>query len=606
MVDHALHVPGSVPQPVSGELVRAELLERLQQRFNSPVTTVVAGAGFGKSTALAQAVRHNLVAPLGIDAWVTCTPDHENDEALAGSLLGVLDGGPRRGAPVDALVSAIVALSPLDVCLIVDDCQFVPAGSAGEHLLARLVRNLPSNGHVVLAGRRLPDVPLARLKAAGACTMLGAADLRFSTEEVAAVAGSLGRDPAAAGEVGGWPALVRLALIARSGVDRQYLREEVLAELPESMVAALSALVVLGPAGDDEVACVADGAARLEELAERVPLIATTGDGIYAAHQLWEETVIAAVTATRLAELRARAHGVLLARGELTRAGSVAIAGADWEALGRTAVRLVAHAPTALPVDTARRWLAAVPAGTDVPALRLLDAGMRYMIDARDPTVEAVVDEVQTAARAAGDVQLEATAITVSSIVAHSRRDLDRLLRLAIRATELSGHVDDPIHDLLVCSLPAVGADLAGDPDGVLAALAGVPWDRLPPDVGRTAQHLRLQALWLSGRAAETVAPAEAWFGEPGKYLPGIPWLARWLAGDPFGPAPWDEERPPASMMSARDQFVSGCIVTYVHACRGDAARLDAIWSTRADGQPGVRQRARQRPPDLRRAPPWR
>jgi len=224
MVDHALHVPGSVPQPMSGELVRAELLERLQQRFNSPVTTVVAGAGFGKSTALAQAVRHNLVAPLGIDAWVTCTPDHENDEALAGSLLGVLDGGPRRGAPVDALVSAIVALSPLDVCLIVDDCQFVPAGSAGEHLLARLVRNLPSNGHVLLAGRRLPDVPLARLKAAGACTMLSAADLRLSTEEVAAVAGSLGRDPATAGQVGRWPALVRLALIARSGVDRQYLR----------------------------------------------------------------------------------------------------------------------------------------------------------------------------------------------------------------------------------------------------------------------------------------------------------------------------------------------------------------------------------------------
>ena len=55
----------SVPQPVSGELVRAVLVERLQQRFSSPVTTVIAGAGFGKSTAVAQAVRHNLVAPLG-------------------------------------------------------------------------------------------------------------------------------------------------------------------------------------------------------------------------------------------------------------------------------------------------------------------------------------------------------------------------------------------------------------------------------------------------------------------------------------------------------------------------------------------------------------
>src|SRR6185312_4586686 len=176
-------VRSPVPQAVSGELVRADVVERLQQRFSSPVTTVIAGAGFGKSTALAQAVRHNLVAPLGIDAWVTCRPEHERADELAGSLLGVLGGRARRGAPMDALVSTIVELSPLDVCLVVDDCQLVPEGSSSEQLLGRLVRNLPRNGHLLLAGRRLPDVPLARLKAAGACTMLGPADLRFSAGE---------------------------------------------------------------------------------------------------------------------------------------------------------------------------------------------------------------------------------------------------------------------------------------------------------------------------------------------------------------------------------------------------------------------------------------
>jgi serine protease len=68
----------AVPRPLDVELPRLRLVDRLRQRWTQPVTFVVAGPGFGKTTALAQAVRANLLEPRGIDAWVTCGPDHED------------------------------------------------------------------------------------------------------------------------------------------------------------------------------------------------------------------------------------------------------------------------------------------------------------------------------------------------------------------------------------------------------------------------------------------------------------------------------------------------------------------------------------------------
>ena len=62
------------PSPLLDELVRVRLVEALAGRFDVPITVVVAGAGFGKTTALAQAIRANDAAPRGIDTWVACEP----------------------------------------------------------------------------------------------------------------------------------------------------------------------------------------------------------------------------------------------------------------------------------------------------------------------------------------------------------------------------------------------------------------------------------------------------------------------------------------------------------------------------------------------------
>ncbi len=544
------------------------------------MTTVVAGAGFGKSTSLAQAVRHNAVAPLGVDVWVTCGPGHENADELAAAILTELDGGPTLpGRATEMVLGALVASSPLDVCLIVDDCHLLTEGSSGERLLAELVRRLPANGHLVLAGRRLPDVPLARMQAAGSCVPVSAEELTFSEAEIAAVAELVDGDARRAAHTGGWPALVRLALVARPGVDHQFLREELLADLAPAVVRTLAALVVLGPSTDAEVRAVVDDPICLAELAERLPMIGSTGDEVWSAHQLWEHAALDAVPSAELDDVRRRAHGVLLARGHLNRAAELSIGERDWNGLGAVAVELLARSMVGLPADTVRHWLDAAPRDNPVAGLRLLAALARFMGDPRDPTAAGVADDVAAAARATGDVRLESVAIAVAALIAHGSADFCRLLPLARRAAELAAEVNDPILELLSCSLPAITADLAGDPDGVLVAFAPVPWGRLPAEVLTIAGHLRLQALWMAGRAAESVALADALHARTtDAHLRGVPWIARWFAGDPSGADEWRDVHE-GRTVSARNVFVSSCLLSVVHACRGDTEAIDRLWS---------------------------
>jgi len=87
------------PAPLRHELPRPHLAARLARRWSVPVTTVVAGAGFGKSTVLAQALRAEAAAPVSIDGWVSCRAGHERDVDLAASIVGALGGPSFEGTP---------------------------------------------------------------------------------------------------------------------------------------------------------------------------------------------------------------------------------------------------------------------------------------------------------------------------------------------------------------------------------------------------------------------------------------------------------------------------------------------------------------------------
>ena len=78
------------PAPLRDELVRVRLVDALATRFDVPITALVAGAGFGKTTAIAQALRANDATPRGIDVWVACEPGDEDAGRLSAAIVSGL------------------------------------------------------------------------------------------------------------------------------------------------------------------------------------------------------------------------------------------------------------------------------------------------------------------------------------------------------------------------------------------------------------------------------------------------------------------------------------------------------------------------------------
>ncbi|MGM1065607.1 BTAD domain-containing putative transcriptional regulator, partial [Saccharothrix sp. Mg75] len=564
--------PTILPRPLDVELPRLRLVDRLARRWEHPVTAVVAGAGFGKTTALAQAVRAHLLEPRGVDVWVDCSPAHEAAGALAGALLDALaDGTPRRTAR--AVLDALVRRAPVEVCLLLDDVHEIPAGSPGAALLAELVRGLPATAHLVLCGRELPDLPLARREAAGGVVRIGADELSFTDTEVRALAHRLGAEPAPARSLRGWPALVRLAFAAGPAAPWRYAREEILGRLPGARRRELAALAALGAATGAEVAAVTGEPGALDELARRVPLVGELDDGRYRAHELWTEALYRTTTCDDLQRLHRRAAAVLTARGDVVRAGELACRGRDWALLAEASVELVTTTLSALPVLVAERWLgSAPPAARDRPAFLLLRAAVLHATDFADPRIDPLLDRAWDG--------LKHTAVLGQAVItAHSRADLARLTELAGRVGELRG---EPTAIALVLrhSVAATVAEVGGDPEAALAEIARAPVVDVPPQVALATVRFHYHCLNMCGFAGDAADLADRALreaDEPHLRLNGP--VARWFDGDPadlsrLRGAPIGGSPPGGT---ARDSFVASAFLAVIASCCGDAASWDPL-----------------------------
>ena len=330
--------PAGAPPNVSHAVVRSAVLDLLEARWDHPVTTVVAGAGFGKSVALGQALRANRARPRGVEGWVTCRAGCETPARFAAAVeaaFGCTRAGP--GSPSDRLYAVIVEQAPLHVSLVLDDVELL-SDEAGA-VLDGLVRRAPANLQLVLCGRRLPtQVGLARFRAADDLVEVGSEDLRFDEGEIAALSDSLGGPPPPS-DLGGWPALVRLALVApRRSID-DFVWEEVIRGLGDDDRVALLALCLLGTSTPADVESVTGSMLDADGFAERVPLVHRVGDQLVA-HDLWAPYV------DRLAgggDLEALTTGVLRAvadRGDPIATGGVALRLGDHRALAAAAVEL--------------------------------------------------------------------------------------------------------------------------------------------------------------------------------------------------------------------------------------------------------------------------
>ncbi|HKS70935.1 MAG TPA: AAA family ATPase, partial [Ktedonobacterales bacterium] len=186
-------------------MVRTAAVDRLAQEVNCPLTVVSAPAGYGKTTALAQ-----LIATLHVPAaWVTLDA-RDNDPArfwarVFAALEHVIPGLDAQGhatrttheAPglsaTDRVLDALAVWRPhaqesAPTLLILDDYHELHAENHVIHdAVAFLVEHLPPQLHLVVAGRTVPPLPLAKLRARDQLLELGTADLRLTLAETRAL-----------------------------------------------------------------------------------------------------------------------------------------------------------------------------------------------------------------------------------------------------------------------------------------------------------------------------------------------------------------------------------------------------------------------------------
>ncbi|MGH1548313.1 LuxR C-terminal-related transcriptional regulator [Leifsonia poae] len=220
----------AAPPMRTGIVGRAALLEHVAQHSDVPIVSVVAPAGYGKTTFLAQWAR----ADSRPFAWVS-VDEKDNDPtvllAYAAEALNRLQPVPRRvfdalGSPASSLFGTIVprvasAFATLrePAVLVIDDLHLIDDVEC-RAALSVLADNVPAGSQLVLSGRSAPPVRVPRLRAEGRLLEFGAADLALSPEEAAGLLRAAGVDasPEQIRDVylrtEGWAAGVYLASLA--------------------------------------------------------------------------------------------------------------------------------------------------------------------------------------------------------------------------------------------------------------------------------------------------------------------------------------------------------------------------------------------------------
>ncbi len=218
------------PSLAGSHVRRDAVYSRLDEVFGRRVATVVAGPGFGKSTALAAWSADTICAWCTLDSGDVLLPRLAASlvEALRRAAPSVADGlelsvesagGAGDASRVDVLASRLCesldARLRTDVVLVLDDLHELPVGCDSSRLIESICRQAPPELHLILSSRAPIPFPIDRLRGRGQVVEVDAALLAFSREEVATfLTSTLGAADLAAPVhelTGGWPAGVRLA-----------------------------------------------------------------------------------------------------------------------------------------------------------------------------------------------------------------------------------------------------------------------------------------------------------------------------------------------------------------------------------------------------------
>ena len=187
------------PAPVRPEtLHRGRLLDWLSRHVRRRLSFVVADAGYGKTTLLADFTQRGNVRCLWFKLdhtdgdWVTfinyliaayreAVPDF--GRVTLPLLANIAAANPTRDVVLGTFMSELGRLTEEPMLLILDDYHLVDESSDVQLIMSRLLRDAPPTLSYVLLTRRKPELPIGRLSAMGEVSELETGDLRFTREE---------------------------------------------------------------------------------------------------------------------------------------------------------------------------------------------------------------------------------------------------------------------------------------------------------------------------------------------------------------------------------------------------------------------------------------
>ena len=180
-----------------GTVRRSSLIERLARGDACPIVSVVAPAGYGKTTLLSQWAERNGQA----FAWVSVDEADNDPKVLLSYVAEALDAvepidervfdalaSPASSVPgsvVPRLGSAFSSMTS-PVVLVLDDVH-VLRNSECRAALSVLADHVPDGSRLALAGRAEPPLRIARLRAEGKILEIGPRDLSLTCEEASSL-----------------------------------------------------------------------------------------------------------------------------------------------------------------------------------------------------------------------------------------------------------------------------------------------------------------------------------------------------------------------------------------------------------------------------------
>lgn len=376
-VDNAV-VPGEpalldgkfrVPSAGTGVIHRNRITTLIEQATERPVTVITAPPGAGKTVACAGwaavRARSRRIAWLSLDEgdrdparfWACITAAL----AAGGTTLGASLIPRTREAPDDLPTDLVVAVRKLSgsVVLVIDDVHML-ADSEVLPGLALLIHHAPASLRLILCGRSVPGLHLAKMRLSGHLSELQAADLACTAQEAEAyfdalglAAGSANRDSLMR-ETEGWMAGPRLAALvaARDGhlnvdaiaadpIVADYMRDEVLDRQPPEVRQFLRRTSVaerLTAGFADWLTAGSGGARILDQLDRENSFVFRDHDGRYRYHPFLRQVLLGELRREMPGEvsvLFARAARWAAGQGDVTEAVRYAAEAGQWDQVSR-------------------------------------------------------------------------------------------------------------------------------------------------------------------------------------------------------------------------------------------------------------------------------